>query len=110
MALAPGLSNFTFTLILPTSFSALSSTLISPSKCPKAIQSIIPTLALPMNLSFPTCSLSMTSISSSFSVDISKSNSWFQTGFLPPCACGLVACSCPPIFNLTYGSAFPNIP
>mmetsp|Transcript_15050 Transcript_15050/g.28019 ORF Transcript_15050/g.28019 Transcript_15050/m.28019 type:complete len:321 (-) Transcript_15050:559-1521(-) len=110
IAFAPGLSNFTFTLILPISLSALSRIGMSPWKLPIAIQSMIPTLALPINLSDPTCSLSNMSTSISFSVEIWNSNSWFHTGFLPPCTWGFVWFSWEPILSFAYGSAFPNMP
>mmetsp|Transcript_3685 Transcript_3685/g.5049 ORF Transcript_3685/g.5049 Transcript_3685/m.5049 type:complete len:333 (-) Transcript_3685:570-1568(-) len=94
----------------PTGLFILSCKSRSPSNRPLAIHSMMLTLQRPMNLSVPTVSLSRTSSSISFSLEISKVNSSFQTGFLPPPGLGLEENSCVPILNLAYGSALPNIP
>mmetsp|Transcript_3420 Transcript_3420/g.8824 ORF Transcript_3420/g.8824 Transcript_3420/m.8824 type:complete len:202 (-) Transcript_3420:368-973(-) len=107
---ALGLSNRHATVMRPTGLFILSWRSRSPSNLPLAIHSIIETLHLPINLSLPTVSLSNTSISISFSLDISKLNSSFHIGFLPPPGLGFVANSWVPIRSFAYGSALPNMP
>ena len=105
-----GLSKLEEIVTRPTGLPALSLRSRSPSNLPFAIHSIIDTLQRPMNLSFPTVSLSKTSNSISFSLLISKKNSSFQIGFFPPPGLGFVLNSCVPILSLAYGSALPNMP
>mmetsp|Transcript_45735 Transcript_45735/g.92316 ORF Transcript_45735/g.92316 Transcript_45735/m.92316 type:complete len:252 (-) Transcript_45735:203-958(-) len=106
---APGRSNLTLNVILPTFLSDMSSTSTSPSKLPVAIQSKMLTDKRPMNLSLPTSSLDSTSTNISFSVLISKLNSASHTGFLPPPTTGLVLYACWPMVTFAKGSALPNM-
>lgn len=110
---ALGLSNRQDIDTFPTGLFNLSCKSRSPSNRPFAIHSIMLTRQRPMNLSVPTVSyenvrfrscfskiipqnkglnnitLSRTSTSISFSFEMSKMNSSFQTGFLPPPGFGL---------------------